>query len=205
MKLDEQEENNRKRLAKATLQAFELLDAGSRGRQLETTSGARGSARSGKAVQDWVNTSLALSFNNEKMDEPKVVNEPPECLVRNNDKIVGNLIIEFSRHSIPQFCRGNYILSTETFSNSIRITPPTNDCLAVLTHMQCTRRFYRLSLTKPANTAQCSQTMITKEPHRVTRLLYRHPGFPRLQWNRPFHTTQPHHNITLSISLNKHT
>ena len=67
MKLDELEENNRKRLAEATLQEFELLDAVSKGSQSETTASARSSMRSGKAVQDWINTSLALSFNNEKM------------------------------------------------------------------------------------------------------------------------------------------
>ena len=40
MKLDELEENNRKRLAEATLQEFELLEAISKGCQSETTASA---------------------------------------------------------------------------------------------------------------------------------------------------------------------
>ena len=55
MELDELEENNRKRLAEATLQEFELLDAVSKGSQSETTASARSSMRSEKAVQDWIN------------------------------------------------------------------------------------------------------------------------------------------------------
>ena len=66
MQLDEMEENNRKRLAEATLQEFELLDAVSKGSHSETTASARSSRRSEKAVQDWTNTSLPLSLNNEK-------------------------------------------------------------------------------------------------------------------------------------------
>ena len=58
MELDELEENNRKRLAEATLQEFELLDAVSKGSQSETTTSARCSMKSEKAVQDWINTSL---------------------------------------------------------------------------------------------------------------------------------------------------
>ena len=41
MELDELEENNRKRLAEATLQEFELLDAVSKGSHSETTASAR--------------------------------------------------------------------------------------------------------------------------------------------------------------------
>ena len=85
MELDELEENDRKRLAEVTLQEFELLDAVSKGSHSETTSGARSSVRSEKAVQDWINTSLALSFNNEeKTSEPEVTNDPPECPSDNN-------------------------------------------------------------------------------------------------------------------------
>ena len=62
MELDELEESNRKRLAEATLQEFELLDVVSKGSQSETTASARSSMRSEKAVQDWINTPLALSF-----------------------------------------------------------------------------------------------------------------------------------------------
>ena len=66
MELDEQEENNLKRLAEATLQEFDLLDAASKGSQSELIARARSSMRNEKTVQDWINTSLALSFNNEE-------------------------------------------------------------------------------------------------------------------------------------------
>ena len=73
MVLDELEENDRKRLAEATLQGFELLDAVSKGSQSETTASAGSSMRSEKVVDDWINTSLALSFNNEEnTSEPEV-------------------------------------------------------------------------------------------------------------------------------------
>ena len=58
--LDELEENNRKRLAEATLQELDLLDAVPKGSQSETIASARSSTRSEKAVQDWINTSLAV-------------------------------------------------------------------------------------------------------------------------------------------------
>ena len=62
MESDELEENKRKRLAEATLQEFELLDAVSKGSQSETTASARSSMRSEKSVQDWIHTSHALSL-----------------------------------------------------------------------------------------------------------------------------------------------
>ena len=114
MELDELEENIRKRLAEASLQEFELLDAVSKGSQSETTASARSSMRIEKAVQDWINTSLALSFNNEKTSEPDVMIDPPECPSHNNGKTVEDQNNEISRHSIPKNCRGNYILSNET-------------------------------------------------------------------------------------------
>ena len=49
MELDELEENNRKRLAEATLQEFELLEAVSKGSQSETTASARSSMRTASA------------------------------------------------------------------------------------------------------------------------------------------------------------
>ena len=52
MEIDELEENNRKRLAEATMQEFELLDAVSKGSQSETTASARSLMRSEKTVQD---------------------------------------------------------------------------------------------------------------------------------------------------------
>ena len=68
-----------------SLQEFELMDAVSKGSQSETTASARSSMRSEKAVQDWINTSLALSFNNnEKTGEPEVTKDPPECPSHNN-------------------------------------------------------------------------------------------------------------------------
>ena len=44
-KLDELKENNRKRLAEATLQNFELLDVFSKGSHSETTASVRSSMR----------------------------------------------------------------------------------------------------------------------------------------------------------------
>ena len=127
MELDELEENNRKRLAEATLQEFELLDAVSKGSQSETTASARSSMRSGKAVQDWINTSLALNFNNERTSVPDVMIDPPECPSHNNGKTVEDQNTEVSRHSIPKNCRGNYILSNETLQQlDPYYTPPEN-------------------------------------------------------------------------------
>ena len=114
MELDELEENNRKRLAEATLQEFELLDAVSKGGQSETTASAKSSMRSEKAVQDWINTSLALSFNNEKTSEPEFTKDPPECPSHNNGEAVEDHNTDISRNSIPKNCRGNYFLSIET-------------------------------------------------------------------------------------------
>ena len=124
--LDELEKNNRKRLAGATLQEFELLDAVSKVSPPETTASSRSSMRSEKAVQDWINTSLALSFNNEeKTGEPEVTKDPPECSSRNNGQAVADHNTDISRHSIPKNCRGNYILSNETLQQlDPYFTPP---------------------------------------------------------------------------------
>ena len=103
MEIDELKENNRKRLAEATRQEFELLDTVSKGNQSETTASARSSKRSEKALQDWINTSLALSFNNEeKTSEPEVTIGPPECPSHKNGKTVEDQNTENSRHSIPK-------------------------------------------------------------------------------------------------------
>ena len=128
MQLDELEQKKGKRLAEATLQEFELLDAVSKGSQSETTESARSSMRSEKAVQDWINTSLALSFHNEeKTSEPQVMIDPPECPSHNNGKTVEDQNTEISRHSIPKICRGNYILSNETLQQlDPYYTPPEN-------------------------------------------------------------------------------
>ena len=135
MELDELEENNRKRLAEATLQEFELLDAVSKGNHSETTASARSSMRSEKAVQDWINTSLALSVNNEKFDEPEVTKDPPECPSHNNGEAVEDHNTDISRHSIPKNCRGNYILSNETLQQlDPYYTPPENFFAAANTH-----------------------------------------------------------------------
>ena len=89
MELDELEENNRKRLAEATLREIELLDAVSKSSQSETTASARSSRRSEKAVQDRINPSLALSSNNEeKTGEPEVTKDILECPSNNNGEEV---------------------------------------------------------------------------------------------------------------------
>ena len=113
MEIDDMQENNRKRLAEATLQEFELLDAVSKGSQSETTASARSSMRSEKAVEDRINTSLALSFNNEKTVEPEVTKDPTECPSNNNGEAVEDHNTDISKHSIPKNCRGNYFLSNE--------------------------------------------------------------------------------------------
>ena len=143
IELDELEENNRKWLAESSLQEFELLDAVAKGSQSETTASARSSIRSEKAVQDWINTSLALSFKNEeKTSEPEVTKDPPECPRHNNGETVEDHNTEISRHSIPKNCRGNYILSTETLQQlDLYSTPPENFWL-LLTHRRCTGRTY---------------------------------------------------------------
>ena len=83
--------------------------------------------RSEKAVQDWINTSLAFSFNNEKTSEPDVMIDPPECPSHNNGKTVEDQNTEISRHSIPKNCRGNYISSNETLQQlDPYYTPPEN-------------------------------------------------------------------------------
>ena len=102
MELVELEENNRKRLAETTLQEFELLDAVSKGSQSETTASARSSMRSEKAVQNWINTRLALSFKNEKTAEPEVTKDPPQCPSHNNGEAVEDHNTDISKHSIPK-------------------------------------------------------------------------------------------------------
>ena len=131
MEIDELEENNRKRLAEATLQEFELLDAVTKGSQSETTASARSSMRSEMAVQDWINTSLALSFNNEKKtSEPEVTIDPPECPSHYNGKTVEDQNAETSRRSIPKNCRSNYILSNETLQQLDPYYAPPENFLA---------------------------------------------------------------------------
>ena len=125
MELEELEENNRKRLAEATLQEFELLVVVSKGSQSETNASARSSMRSEKAVQDWINTSLALSFNKEKTGEPEVTKDPTECTSNNNGEAVEDHNTDISKHSIPENCRGNYFLSNETLQQlDPYYTPP---------------------------------------------------------------------------------
>ena len=142
MELDELEENKRKRLAEANLQEFELLDAVSKGSQSETTASARSSMRSEKVVQGWINTSLALSFINEKTGEPEVTKDPTECPSNNNGEAVEDHNTDISKHSIPKNCRGNYFLSNETLQQlDPYYTAPENFWL-LLTHRRCTRRTY---------------------------------------------------------------
>ena len=126
MELDELEEDNKKRSAEAILQKFELLDVVSKGSHSETTASARSSMRSEKAVQDWINTSLALNFNNEeKSSEPEVTIDPPECPRYINGERVEDHNTGILRHSIPQNYLGNYILSNETLQQlDPYYTPP---------------------------------------------------------------------------------
>ena len=78
-----------------------------------------------KAVKDWINTSLALSSNNEKTGEPEVTTDPLECHTHNNSEAVEDH--NTSGHSIPKNCRGNYILSDETLQQlDPYYTPPEN-------------------------------------------------------------------------------
>ena len=138
MELDELEENNRKRLAEATLQEFELLDAVSKGSESETTASARSSMRSENAVQDCINTSLALSFNNnEKTGEQEITKDPPECPSHNNDEAVEDHNTDISRQSIPENCRGNQFLSIETLQQlDPHYTPPKNFLVAANTGVE---------------------------------------------------------------------
>ena len=81
------QENNRKRLAEAILHKFELLDAVSKVGHSETTASARSSTRNEKVVQDWINTSVALTYiNEEKNGKTEVTNDPPQCPSHNNDE-----------------------------------------------------------------------------------------------------------------------
>ena len=103
--------------------------------------------RSEKAVQDWINTSLALSFNNEKTGEPEVTIDPPECPSHNNGKTVEDQNTEISRHSIPKNFQGNYILSNETLQQlHPYYTPPENFLAAANT-----QAFYQAHLRAQRN------------------------------------------------------
>ena len=137
MEIDELEKNNRKRLAEATLQEFELLDAVSKGSQSETTASARSSMGSEKAVQDRTNTSLALSFNNnEKTGEAEVTKDPRECPSHNNAEAMEDHNTDISRYSIPKNCRGNYFLSILTLQQlDPYYTPPENFLAAASTQV----------------------------------------------------------------------
>ena len=115
MELDDLEENNRKRLAEATLQEFEFSASG------------RSSMRSEKAVQDWTNNSLALSLTNEQNGEPEVTKDPTECPSNNNGEAVEDHNTDISKHLNPKNCRVNYFLSNETLQQlDPYYTPPEN-------------------------------------------------------------------------------
>ena len=102
-------------MAEATLQAFVLLDAVSIESCSETTSSAKSPMRIEKAVQDRINASLALNFNNEeKTGELEVTKDAPECSRHNNGKTVEDQNTEISRNSIPKNCRCKYFLSKKT-------------------------------------------------------------------------------------------
>ena len=121
----------------------------------KTTASARSSMRSEKAVQDWINTSLALSFSSEeKTGEPEVTKDPPECPSRNNGKELEDHNTDISRHSVPKNCRGNYTLSNENSQQlDLNISHLIIFCL-LLTHRRCTRRIHGRKWIKQANKAQ---------------------------------------------------
>ena len=130
-------------MAEATLQEFELLDAVSKGSQSKTTTSARSSMESEKVVQDCINTSLALSFNNEKKTcEPEVPIDPPEGPSHNNCRTVEEQNTDISRHSIQKNCRGNYILSIATLQQFDPYYTPPEHFLAASN----TRALYRAHL-----------------------------------------------------------
>ena len=80
--------------------------------------------RTEKALQGWINTSLALSFNNEdKTGESEVTNDPPECPSHNNIETVEDHNNKNSRHSIAKNSRGNYILGYETMQLDTHFIP----------------------------------------------------------------------------------
>ena len=148
MELNELEEYNRERSAEATLQEFELLDTVSKGSQSETTASARSLMRSVKAVQDWINTSIALSFNNEeKASKPEVTKDPPECPRHNNGETVEDHNAEISRHSSPKNCRCNYILSNEALHQLDPYYTPPENCLAAAN----TQALYQANLRAQMN------------------------------------------------------
>ena len=120
MELDELEEN-RKPLAEATLQNFELMNAVSKDSHSETIASARSSMRGEEAVQDRIKTSLALSFNNEeKNGETEITKDPPEWHRHNNGGTVEDQNTDNFKHSVLKNCQGNYILCNETLQQLYR-------------------------------------------------------------------------------------
>ena len=72
-----------------------------------------------------IDTSLALSFNNEKTGEPEVTKDPTECPSNNNGEAVEDHKTDISKHSILKNCQGNYFLSNETLQQlDPYYTPP---------------------------------------------------------------------------------
>ena len=192
MELDELEENNRKRLAEATLQEFELLDAVSKGSQSETTPSARSSMRSEKAVQDWINTSLALSFNNEeKTGEPEVTKDPPECPSHNNGGAVADHNTDISRHSIQKNCRGNYILSNETLQQFDPYYTPPGNFLAPANTQALYQANLRAQMNQTGQQGMALPSIINhgtadNHPH-----LYTAQGLLHCPFNSLFHHSSP--------------
>ena len=120
MELEEVEENNRKRLAEATLQEFELLDDVSKVSHSGTI--ARSAMRSEKVVLDWINTSLALSFNNEeKTAEPEVTKDPPGSLATITMKQWNITTLNFQGIPFKKVVHAITILAMRPCSNSTLI------------------------------------------------------------------------------------
>ena len=118
------EENNRKRLAEATLHVFELLEPVSKSSPSETTTSARSPMRCEKVVQDWINTSLTLSFNkDDKTGEPEVTIDPPECPSHNNGEKVDHQNIEFQGILFQKIVEAITFEAVRPYSNSILLYP----------------------------------------------------------------------------------
>ena len=149
--------------------------------------------RSEKNVQDWINTSLALSFNSEeKNSEPEVTKDPPECPRYNDGETMEDHNTEISRHSIPENCRGNYILSNETLQQLDPYYTPPEFFLAAASTRALYQAHLRAQLNQTSQQGTALPSKLTKEPQIVTRLLYTPQGFLHHPFNSPFYHSRSH-------------
>ena len=173
-------------MAEATLQEFELMDTVSKGSQSETTASARSSMRSEKAVQDWINTSLALGFNNEeKTSEPEVTKDPPECPRHNNGDTVEGHNTEILRPSFPKK-RGNYVLSNETLQQIDPYYTPPESFLTAANTQALYQAHLRAQMNQRGQQGTALPIITTQEPQIVNRSLYTPQGLLHHTFNSPF-------------------